>query len=241
MQVMLLAAGRSTRLGALGVARPKPLVPICGHPAITFGLHLLCAGGTARWSSTCTTTASRSAPGGRRFGVRVLGPYSRRPTAGDGGGISHARPLVFAGTGAGHQWQGCRGHRARGRSSPPIGLPQARGRPWSPLAHPDRFAPVSVDSGFPGGRAAGPVRERSAPAGRSPTGCPPAFTSSSRAARPAASGRRLGRDRRRVSTCPRRKAPPSWPWTTEQILRGALDPASYLAATWPCSGAPGSW
>jgi NDP-sugar pyrophosphorylase family protein len=36
---MLLAAGRSTRLGALGLALPKPLVPICGHPAIAFGLH----------------------------------------------------------------------------------------------------------------------------------------------------------------------------------------------------------
>jgi len=36
---MLLAAGRSTRLGALGLALPKPLVPICGHPAISFGLH----------------------------------------------------------------------------------------------------------------------------------------------------------------------------------------------------------
>ena len=35
---MLLAAGRSTRLGALGQALPKPLVPICGHPAIAFGL-----------------------------------------------------------------------------------------------------------------------------------------------------------------------------------------------------------
>ncbi|HEX3694449.1 MAG TPA: nucleotidyltransferase family protein [Polyangia bacterium] len=35
---MLLAAGRSTRLGPLGLALPKPLVPICGYPAIAFGL-----------------------------------------------------------------------------------------------------------------------------------------------------------------------------------------------------------
>jgi len=28
--VMLLAAGRSTRLGPLGLSLPKPLMPICG-------------------------------------------------------------------------------------------------------------------------------------------------------------------------------------------------------------------
>ena len=37
---MLLAAGRSSRLGALGAAVPKPLVPICGYPPIAFGLTL---------------------------------------------------------------------------------------------------------------------------------------------------------------------------------------------------------
>jgi mannose-1-phosphate guanylyltransferase len=46
--VMLLAAGRSTRLGALGLALPKPLVPICGHPAITFGLHAVARAGARR-------------------------------------------------------------------------------------------------------------------------------------------------------------------------------------------------
>src|SRR5882672_6651176 len=37
--VMLLAAGRGTRLGALGAALPKPLVPVCGYPAIRFGIE----------------------------------------------------------------------------------------------------------------------------------------------------------------------------------------------------------
>lgn len=37
---MLLAAGRSSRLGALGAAVPKPLVPICGYPPIAFVLTL---------------------------------------------------------------------------------------------------------------------------------------------------------------------------------------------------------
>jgi mannose-1-phosphate guanylyltransferase len=45
---MLLAAGRSTRLGALGLALPKPLVPVCGQPAITFGLHAAARAGARR-------------------------------------------------------------------------------------------------------------------------------------------------------------------------------------------------
>src|SRR3954469_10375388 len=41
MKAMLLAAGRSTRLGALGERLPKPLVPICGYPTIRFGCAAL--------------------------------------------------------------------------------------------------------------------------------------------------------------------------------------------------------
>src|SRR3954465_6350627 len=48
MNVMLLAAGRSTRLGALGAALPKPLVPICGYPAIAFGLSACARAGFPR-------------------------------------------------------------------------------------------------------------------------------------------------------------------------------------------------
>jgi NDP-sugar pyrophosphorylase family protein len=40
MQAMILAAGRSTRLGAIGLTLPKPLLPICGYPAITFAIEL---------------------------------------------------------------------------------------------------------------------------------------------------------------------------------------------------------
>lgn len=45
MRVMLLAAGRSTRLGAIGQLLPKPLVPICGYPAIRFGIAACAAAG----------------------------------------------------------------------------------------------------------------------------------------------------------------------------------------------------
>ena len=40
MQAMILAAGRSTRLGSIGLALPKPLLPVCGYPAITFSIEL---------------------------------------------------------------------------------------------------------------------------------------------------------------------------------------------------------
>src|SRR4029079_5527335 len=48
VNVMLLAAGRSTRLGALGLDAPKPLVPVCGYPAIRFGLHAAARAGARR-------------------------------------------------------------------------------------------------------------------------------------------------------------------------------------------------
>jgi len=41
MQVMMLAAGRSSRLGAIGSRIPKPMVPVCGYAPITFGLALV--------------------------------------------------------------------------------------------------------------------------------------------------------------------------------------------------------
>ena len=40
-QALVLAAGKSSRLGALGSQVPKPLVPICGHPAMAFVLKSL--------------------------------------------------------------------------------------------------------------------------------------------------------------------------------------------------------
>src|SRR5690242_7187054 len=98
MNVMLLAAGRSTRLGALGAALPKPLVPICGHPAVAFGL------------TACARAGYRSAVvnvfhhgdllqqtlGGEAYGVRLA--YSVEDVLlGTGGGIAQARPFFGAG------------------------------------------------------------------------------------------------------------------------------------------------
>ena len=35
MRAMVLCAGLGTRLGPLGTERPKPMLPICGHPLDT--------------------------------------------------------------------------------------------------------------------------------------------------------------------------------------------------------------
>jgi NDP-sugar pyrophosphorylase family protein len=95
MQVMLLAAGRSTRLGPLGAVLPKPLVPICGYPAIAFGLAL-CRRADLRDVVINTYHHGRQIEkaigDGSAFGVSVR--YSREETLlGTGGGIARARTL----------------------------------------------------------------------------------------------------------------------------------------------------
>lgn len=99
MQVMILAAGRSTRLGALGALRPKPLVPICGYPAITFGLARCARAGLRDVVVNLHHHADqiRSAIGdGSAFGLRVR--YSMEDDLlGTGGGVAHARSLFAPG------------------------------------------------------------------------------------------------------------------------------------------------
>ena len=89
MNCMLLAAGRSTRLGALGSALPKPLLPICGYPAIEFGLHAALRAGTDRVVVNLHHHGDmiRAALGQRAI-------YSvEDELLGTGGGIAKARPL----------------------------------------------------------------------------------------------------------------------------------------------------
>lgn len=45
MRAMLLCAGKSTRLGTLGQAKPKPLLPVCNIPILRFGIANLVARG----------------------------------------------------------------------------------------------------------------------------------------------------------------------------------------------------
>jgi mannose-1-phosphate guanylyltransferase len=99
MNVMLLAAGRSTRLGALGLALPKPLVPICGHPAIHFGLHAAARAGATRVVVNVFHRGDlvRTVLGdGRALGLRI--DYSvEDELLGTGGGLARARALFGPG------------------------------------------------------------------------------------------------------------------------------------------------
>jgi mannose-1-phosphate guanylyltransferase len=99
MQVMLLAAGRSTRLGELGAVLPKPLVPICGYPAITFALALCKKAGLEEIVVNLHhhgDLIAQELGDGAGFGVRIQ--YSiEEELLGTGGGLRHARPLFGPG------------------------------------------------------------------------------------------------------------------------------------------------
>jgi mannose-1-phosphate guanylyltransferase len=93
---MLLAAGRSTRLGALGERLPKPLVPICGYPAIRFGCAALAqaALGDVVVNLHHHGDAIRRALGdGGDMGLAIT--YSDEPELlGTGGGLARASALL---------------------------------------------------------------------------------------------------------------------------------------------------
>ena len=97
--VMLLAAGRSTRLGPLGLALPKPLVPICGHPAIAFGLRAAARAGARRAIVNVFHRGDliRAALGdGRALGIAL--DYSvEAELLGTGGGVAAARAALGPG------------------------------------------------------------------------------------------------------------------------------------------------
>jgi mannose-1-phosphate guanylyltransferase len=99
MQVMILAAGKSSRLGPLGALRPKPLVSICGYPAITYGIGLCAAAGLRDIVINLHHHGDqiRAAVGdGSRFGVKI--EYSEEiDLLGTGGGLAHARHLFRPG------------------------------------------------------------------------------------------------------------------------------------------------
>jgi mannose-1-phosphate guanylyltransferase len=99
MNAMLLAAGRSTRLGALGERLPKPLVPICGYPAIRFGCAALERAGFRDVVVNLHhhSEALRDALGdGSGSGLRIV--YSDEPELlGTGGGLARAAGLLGEG------------------------------------------------------------------------------------------------------------------------------------------------
>jgi mannose-1-phosphate guanylyltransferase len=93
VNVMLLAAGKSTRLGALGAALPKPLVPVCGYPAIAFGLAACARAGSSRAVVNVFHHGGllRATLGASAYGVAL--EYSvEADLLGTGGGLALARP-----------------------------------------------------------------------------------------------------------------------------------------------------
>src|SRR4051794_1335444 len=110
---MLLAAGRSTRLGALGLAAPKPLVPVCGYPAFRFGLHAAARAGARR---AVVNVFHRGDMVQAVLGERVVSRDGTPAVAitysvetdllGTGGGIAKARSVVDGGALLGREAKG---------------------------------------------------------------------------------------------------------------------------------------
>ncbi|HEX7599672.1 MAG TPA: NDP-sugar synthase [Polyangia bacterium] len=95
---MILAAGRSTRLGSLGMALPKPLLPICGYPAVTYALALCREAGLHDIVINLHhhgDKIGRTLEDGSRFGVQ-LRYSSEEELLGTGGGVAKARPLFHS-------------------------------------------------------------------------------------------------------------------------------------------------
>ena len=96
MRAMLLCAGLSTRLGPLGEAVPKPLLPVCGVPILTYGIaNLVAHGVTELVINTHHLPAQFHAAlgDGRRWGARIT--YVHEPVIlGTGGGLKHALSVL---------------------------------------------------------------------------------------------------------------------------------------------------
>ena len=95
MQVMILAAGRSTRLGSLGLALPKPLLPVCGYPAVTYALALCRQAGLHDIAINLHhhgDKLGKTLGDGSQFGANLR--YSvEEELLGTGGGVGKARAL----------------------------------------------------------------------------------------------------------------------------------------------------
>jgi mannose-1-phosphate guanylyltransferase len=163
MQVMVLAAGRSTRLGVLGAQRPKPLVPVCGYPAISFALTLCARAGLRDVVVNLHHHGDqirRALGDGAALGVKVR--YSAEDELlGTGGGLAYARRLFQPGpvlvvNGKVVADVDLRAVIAAHRAAPPgtVATMVLREAP-----RPGEFAPVSVDAA---GRVIG-LREKPGP------------------------------------------------------------------------------
>jgi len=93
---MLLCAGLSTRLGALGAERPKPLLPVCGVPILAYGIANLVAHGVRELVVNThhrRELIEREIGDGGQWGARIH--YIHEPVIlGTGGGLKNALQLL---------------------------------------------------------------------------------------------------------------------------------------------------
>ncbi len=93
---MLLCAGLSTRLGKLGAERPKPMLPVCGLPILSYGIANLVAHGITDLvinTHHLGELIEREIGDGRRWGAKIR--YIHEPAIlGTGGGLKNALPLL---------------------------------------------------------------------------------------------------------------------------------------------------
>ena len=96
MRAMLLCAGLSTRLGALGAERPKPMLPVCGIPILAYGIANLVAHGIRDIvvnTHHLGDLIQREIGDGHQYGAHVQ--YIHEPVIlGTGGGLKHALHLL---------------------------------------------------------------------------------------------------------------------------------------------------
>jgi len=97
MKVMILAAGRGERMGALSTARPKPLLEVGGKPLIA---HLVARLGAFGFDEIVVNLAYRGGQiaaalgDGRRFGVDIAYSDENDSPLETGGGIRNALPTL---------------------------------------------------------------------------------------------------------------------------------------------------
>jgi NDP-sugar pyrophosphorylase family protein len=96
---MILAAGRSTRLGSIGLALPKVLLPVCGYPAIAYAIELCRRAGLHDIIVNLHhhgDKVGQTLGDGSRFGVRLR--YSvEEELLGTGGALWKARAMFSPG------------------------------------------------------------------------------------------------------------------------------------------------
>ena len=77
MRAMILCAGLGTRLGRFGAERPKPMLPVCGRPILTYGIANLVAHGVTELVINANKYAYRDAEGPITIALREDGKSIR--------------------------------------------------------------------------------------------------------------------------------------------------------------------